>query len=318
MIKFWNDYPEIYNDLEDIKKIINDNVKEKYASDPLSPMIETGGKMLRPAFLLISGRFGNYDSQRLKNLAAIIEMLHMATLIHDDVIDDSELRRGTPSVQSKYGKDYAVYMGDFLFCKCFMLLSKDYGIEDMHEISKVISKICLSEMKQNFFRRSLDISLKEYLKIVAGKTAALFSLSFYVGAKESNCDEKLSKLLGKIGYDIGMAFQIIDDILDYSGTENTTGKSIKNDLKQGYYTIPLILSLKDDNYLYNLVNNKTLNDEDIDKVYDLVKNSNGIDEARKLAKRFTNRAFKRISKLPDIQSKEILLDVMNKLLVRKY
>ena len=318
MTKFWEHYPEINSELEDIKKIIKDNTKEKVINEPLSPVVESGGKMLRPAFLLMAGKFGEYKADRLKNLGAIMEMLHTATLIHDDIIDDSHLRRGQISIQSKYGKDFAVYMGDYLFCKCFMMLSKDFNMEDMGRISKVISKICLGEMRQHYARRSTKVSLKEYLKIISGKTAALFSLSFYIGARESNCDERLCKLLGKIGYDIGMAFQIIDDILDYSGSAETVGKDTRNDLKQGYYTLPLIYEFKNNNKLLKLLKNKELEDKDIDRIYEEVRSSQGIEKSRKLAKRYTNRAFDRIDKLPDNNNKVVLKEILDKLLNREY
>ena len=133
MNKFWDKYPSLSTDLEQVLEIMKSNVKnrEKIIEEALLNLINSGGKLLRPGFLLISSGFGNYDKDKSCNLAAVIEMLHMATLIHDDIIDDAKNRRGQETVQSKYGKDYAVFMGDILFARCFMALSTNTSIENM-------------------------------------------------------------------------------------------------------------------------------------------------------------------------------------------
>lgn len=321
MNSFWNKYPQLQSELEDVKDIMKKNVKtnEKYIEEPLLELIDSGGKMLRPAFLLLSSKFGKEDKDKYKNLAAIIEMLHMATLIHDDIIDESKIRRGQVTIQSKYGKDYAVYMGDYLFSKCFMMVSEDYSTENMKKISKAIAQICMGEIRQYYFRFRSDVSLKRYLKIVSGKTAALFAMSFHIGSKEAECDDKISKALGKIGYNIGMAFQIIDDILDYTAEEETLGKSIKNDLKQGFFTLPLIYSLLEGNdELEKLIEKEDITDYDVLQIIKIVKSSNGIEKSKKLALRYTKRAFTIIDTLPDCESKEIIYEITEELLKRKY
>jgi heptaprenyl diphosphate synthase len=322
MNNFWDKYPIIRTELEDIQEIMKENVKssEKYIEKPLLELIESGGKLLRPAFLLLGGRFGQYDKDRLYPLAAVIELLHMATLVHDDIVDDSPLRRGNETIQSKYGKDYAVFMGDFLFCRCFSMLSNEYTTENMKNISNAISRICVGELRQYYLRRSQSISLKRYLKVISGKTAALFALSLYVGASESKCPEKQAKTLGKIGYNVGMAFQIIDDILDYTGDEKLLGKSIKGDLKEGVYTLPLIYALQKDKSgeLRNLIYKDNIEDNDILRILDLAKEHGGIEKSRNLANLYTKKAFDQLNKLPDCEAKEILLDIINTMLKRNY
>jgi len=321
MNMFWDDYPQIKNELQDVNKIMIENVKttEKYIEEPLTDLILSGGKMLRPAFLLLSSKFGNHNDKKHKNLAAVIEMLHMATLIHDDIIDESKLRRGNVTIQSKYGKDQAVYMGDYLFSKCFLMLSEDYSMENIKKISQSIVRICIGEIRQHHFRFNRNVSLKRYLKIISGKTAALFAMSFTIGAKEADCDEKLSKKLGKIGYNIGMAFQIIDDILDYTANENTMGKSIKNDLKQGFFTLPLIYAiLEGNNNLEDIIKKDNIDNEDVIEIINIVKNSDAIERSKRLAIKYTNRAFKNIESLPQNESKKIIYEITEKLLKRKY
>lgn len=321
MEELWDGYPDLMDDLQNVKDVMKNSIKtnEKYIEKPLLDLINSGGKMLRPAFLILSSKFGDFDEKKIYNLAAIIEMLHMATLIHDDIIDESKLRRGIDTIQSKYGKDYAVYMGDYLFSKCFIMLSDDYEYENLKKLSQAISKICMGEIRQYYFRYRSDVSLRRYLKIISGKTASLFALSFYIGAKESNCNKKINNRLGKIGYNIGMAFQIIDDILDYTADETIVGKNIKNDIKQGFLTLPIIYSLLDGNdRLKELISKEDITYEDIKEVINLVKKSNGIKKSRELAIKYTNRAFEKINELPQIESKNTIKDITTKLLRRDY
>lgn len=178
----------------------------------------------------------------------------------------------------------------------------------------------MSEMRQYNLKYVTNINLRNYLRIISGKTAALFAISFYIGAKESNCDEKLSKTLGKIGYNVGMAFQIIDDILDYCGDVDVLGKNSLNDLKKGYYTLPLLYALENDSKkeIQKILESNSFSDKDIDKLVKLVKEYGGIEKANKLANKYTDRAFNYISKLPDITSKQIIEDIVERLLQRKY
>jgi len=255
----------------------------------------------------------------MHNLGAAIEMMHMATLVHDDIVDDSKLRRGVDTIQHKYSKEYAVYIGDFLFCQCFIMLSGfNYSTDNLRDISKAISKICMGEIRQYNIRYLRNTSLRKYIKVISGKTAALFYISFYTGAKESKCSEKTSKLLGRVGYYIGMAFQIIDDLLDYSGDTSKLGKNAQSDLVKGYYTLPLIYAMAEDskNKISDILDKSSLNDEDVKQITFLVNKYNGIDKAQNLADKYTKKAFDYIEKLPDCESKKIIKDVTRKLLNR--
>ena len=128
MSKFWRDYPTIQGEIESVKNIIEKNAKckDKIIENSILELLESGGKMLRPAFTIIASRFGEYNEERAYALASVMEMFHMATLVHDDIIDEAKFRRGKETVQSKYGKNYAVYIGDYLFCLCFKILKKEY------------------------------------------------------------------------------------------------------------------------------------------------------------------------------------------------
>ena len=176
----------------------NVKCKDKKIENSIIELIESGGKLLRPAFVLIGSKFGTNDTEKSIPTAAVIEMLHMATLVHDDVIDDSKLRRGRETIQSKYGKDYAVYIGDYLFCVCFKILATSASLQAIKVDSRAMSKICMGEVNQLNSRFSMKLSVKDYLNRISGKTAELFSISLYLGAAECNADDKVSKELGKI------------------------------------------------------------------------------------------------------------------------
>ena len=322
MSKFWSNYPIINKEIEKVKAQINKNAKckDKIIEKSILELLNSGGKMLRPAFTVIASKFGDYNEERVIALAAVIEMFHMATLVHDDVIDDAKLRRGAETVQSKYGKNYAVYIGDYLFCLCFRTLATTSSIERGIDIdTKVMSRICLGEVEQLNSRFKKDVSVKEYLKRISGKTAELFSLSLYIGAAESSCDKKTCRLFWEIGHNIGMAFQIIDDILDYVGTDEEIGKKSGNDLKEGIYTLPLILAMKKNPEAFRVpLEKEKYEDDDIKNIINLVKENGGIDSSVELAKKYSKKAFRDINKLPDNEYKEILLEVTTKLLDRKY
>ncbi|MCR1951721.1 polyprenyl synthetase family protein [Clostridium sp. DSM 100503] len=321
MDNIWNNYPQIKQELVGVLDLMKKNVrcKDKRIENSIIELIESGGKLLRPAFVLIGSKFGDNDIEKSIPTAAVIEMLHMATLVHDDVIDDSKLRRGQETIQSKYGKDYAVYIGDYLFCVCFKILATNNSLQAIKVDSRAMSKICMGEVNQLNSRFSMNLSVKDYLSRISGKTAELFSISLYLGAAECNADDKISKELGKIGHNLGMAFQIIDDILDYEGNDKSIKKSAANDLKQGIYTIPLIYAYKNNKAVFNDILGKDFYTEDeISNIVNLVKENDGIKMAKELAEKYMKKCFKGIDKLPNNEYKNILKEIAEWLLLRTY
>ncbi|GAA0750540.1 MULTISPECIES: polyprenyl synthetase family protein [Clostridium] len=321
MDKIWNKYPEIKQELVDVLNLMKSNVKckDKKIENSIIELIESGGKLLRPAFVLIGSKFGEYDREKSIPTAAVIEMLHMATLVHDDVIDDSKLRRGQETIQSKYGKDYAVYIGDYLFCVCFKILATNASLQAIKVDSRAMSKICMGEVNQLNSRFSMNLSVKDYLSRISGKTAELFSISLYLGAAECNANTKISRELRNIGHNLGMAFQIIDDILDYEGNDESIKKSAANDLKQGIYTLPLIYAYKKDkNAFDNILAKDFYTEEEVSKIIELVKKNNGIENAKELAEKYMKKCFKGIDRLPENEYKYILRDIAEWLLLRTY
>lgn len=322
MSKFWSEYPIIEKEIEAVKNMIAKNAKckDKIIENSILELLNSGGKMLRPAFTIIASKFGDYNEERTRALSSVMEMFHMATLVHDDIIDEAKFRRGKETVQSKYGKNYAVYIGDYLFCLCFKILATTSSIERGIEVdTKVMSRICMGEIDQLNSRFNKHVCVKDYLKRTSGKTAELFSLSFYIGGAESSCDQKTCRLFWNIGHNIGMAFQIIDDILDYTSTDEELGKQAGKDIKEGIYTLPLILAIKKNPQDFEkLLNENEYTNEEVVEIINTVKNNNGIDEAINIAKKYTQKAFRDINKLPENEYKKILLEVTEKLIKRKY
>lgn len=321
MDKIWDNYKDVKIELDAVISLMENNVKckDKKIENSIKELIYSGGKMLRPAFVIIASNFGNYDAEKARSLAAVIEMLHMATLVHDDVIDDAKTRRGQETVQSRYGKDYAVYIGDFLFCICFKILASSATLQSIKVDSNAMSRICLGEIDQLNSRFDSKLSVKNYLNRISGKTAELFSLSLYTGAAESGCSDTLSKQLWKIGHNIGMAFQIIDDILDYVGNDDSIRKPAASDLKQGIFTLPFIYAArKDKNTFKYYLEKESFSDEDVKNIILLVNKHKGVVSAKELADKYTKKAFKLIDNLPENPYKMTLKEIAEKLLIRSY
>lgn len=321
MDKIWDKYEDIKNELSAVISLMEKNTKckDKKVQNSIRELIHSGGKMLRPSFVIISSHFGDYNPEKTRSLAAVIEMLHMATLVHDDVIDDSKLRRGQETVQSKYGKDYAVYIGDFLLCVCFKILAASSTLQSIKIDSRSMSRVCLGEIEQLNSRFDSSLSVKNYLNRVSGKTAELFSLSLYTGAAESGCNDALSRKFWRIGHNIGMAFQIIDDILDYVGSDSSVKKPVGSDLKQGIFTLPFIYAAKKDKSSFEeFFKKESFSDEDIQNMLILIHKNKGIDNAKELAGKYTKKAFKLINSLPENPYKIILKEIAESLLIRSY
>lgn len=321
MHPIWDKYPKIKDELSAVITLMDENAKckDKIIENSIKEMVHSNGKMIRPAFTVIASHFGEYSGERARALAAVVEMFHMATLVHDDIIDDATLRRGQETIQSRYGKAYAVYIGDYLFCLCFKVLAETASLQSIQMDSRAMSRICMGEVEQLNSRFNKEVSVKHYLKRISGKTAELFSLSLYIGASESGCSDKVAKIFWNTGHHIGMAFQIIDDLLDYTGDTALLGKDGANDLKDGLYNLPLIYALqKKPKDLIEILEKENYTEEDIRDIIKLTDQYGGIAQARKLAKQYTAKAYKLIGKLPDNEYKTILIDVVHMLLDRNY
>lgn len=206
----------------------------------------TRGKMVRPILLLLAGRFGpDYCAarDRLCKLAAVVEVIHMASLIHDDIIDDSPLRRGRHTVQARFGKDMAVYAGDFMLSRVMYTLAKENLPRAGVTMGRAIEEMCRGELGQMACRWDAETTIETYLKNIYGKTAALFVAAAQLGAAESGCTERDIGYLGGMGENFGYIFQMRDDILDFTSEAGREGKPVHQDFADGIYTLPVLYAL---------------------------------------------------------------------------
>lgn len=213
----------------------------------LDDATSTRGKMLRPRLLLAAGAFGpdfELAQDRLCKLAAMVELTHLASLIHDDIVDDAPYRRGVPSIQGKYGKDAAVYAGDFIMSRISFYIAQ----EDMNQagavLARTVEEMCAGEIGQALARYREDVSLCDYMRNIHGKTAALFMAACRIGAMESGCDPDRVCAVERLGECLGLMFQLRDDVLDFTADTGTIGKTVHKDFQEGIYTMPVLCALE--------------------------------------------------------------------------
>jgi heptaprenyl diphosphate synthase len=313
--------PFLAEELESVKGIIAETIRspDPLVSKAIGDLSSAGGKMLRPALLLISAGFGKYKPEIIRPLAAAIEILHLATLVHDDVIDDSPLRRGLPSAHIRLGRKDAVLVGDFLFSRCFLLAAERSSPENAKRIARAMNAICMSEIEQDSRKFLFDASARGYYRKTGGKTAVLFSLACHSGATEAKAKPEIVETLRRTGWELGIAFQIVDDILDYEGSEGRMRKSVGRDLSEGLCTLPLVYALRFSGpSILPLLSREKIAAGSVPDIIAAVRSSGGIEAARKDAVHHTERAIREIVKLPRGSGREILHELLSSLLSRDF
>jgi len=286
----------------------------------LEHLLSSGGKRMRPTLTLFSGRMLGAEKQRLLTMAAAIELLHTATLVHDDLIDSSLLRRGIPTLNAQWTPGATVLTGDFLFARAAKLAADTDSIPVMHLFSATLSAIVNGEIAQMFNSRC-QIDRAEYYTRIYAKTGSLFETSATSAALLSPVDGSIVELMGKFGYNIGMAFQMVDDILDFTGEQSTLGKPVGGDLRQGLITLPTILYAEnnpDDLMIDQLLHGKCIqNDGQVDRLIEAIRTSNAPHQALAEARQFVQKGVKILSGLPDSFERSQLLHLAEYIVDRK-
>lgn len=325
---FWDNFPQVQKDMIEISHIILKHVNSVpgLLGQALEDTFAVPGKMLRPACVMLFGAFGPDADQKhdeLQKIATSIETLHNATLIHDDIIDESSMRHGRPSIQTKYGKHIAVYAGDYLFALSLTLLSEN--AQSLHSViadGKTMQNILVGETEQYNNAFNINISEKEYLDQIKGKTGVLFGLACFIGAYESGTKVTKALKAKKFGEYLGQAFQLRDDILDYTTTSSTFKKPVLLDVKDGIYSGPLIFALQNDdnNHLHELVKmGKDLTQDQLHEIENLVNHLGGVERAQKLADQYTEKALASLKKhWPDNENRGLIEQLTGRLLKRQY
>jgi len=286
----------------------------------LNLLLSAGGKRIRPALTILSGRMLGADSERILALAASIELLHTATLVHDDLIDNSLLRRGTPTLNSRWSPGATVLTGDFIFAKAANMAANTNSIAVMKLFAGTLSTIVNGEITQLFADRC-KADRKSYDFRIYSKTASLFETSAKAAAIISQVDETTVEAMRVYGYNIGMAFQIIDDILDFTGESATLGKPVGNDLRQGIITLPAIVYAEthaDDPIACDLLEGRFLQSDDrLETLIDNIRNSDAIHLSHQEAVRYVETALLSLRQLPENSERFALEDLANYIVQRE-
>ena len=314
----------LQNDMEEVNKLIIKNMQSDVALIPkLSGyLIASGGKRIRPLLTLATTRLYGDQGNRPYALAAAIEFIHTATLLHDDVVDESEERRGKAAANLIFGNKASVLVGDFLFSKAFQLMTKDGSLKTLDILSNASAVIAQGEVLQLSATNNINITLEDYYEIIGSKTAALFAAATQIGPVIAGASEDASKAMYDYGYYLGMSFQIADDIMDYSATKEQMGKNSGDDFREGKLTAPIIIALSKANseerkFWVRTLQNLNQKDGDLEHAISLINKHNAVEESIILAKGFADKAIEAINKAPENVLKPLLKDIINFTIDRK-
>jgi len=281
--------------------------------------LKSGGKRVRPALILLSGKFYRYDLNYLMPMATAVEILHTATLVHDDVIDNSPVRRGRPTVNKAWGEDKAILLGDYLLAKSQELVAETQNLRVVRLFAQTFMTLSSGELNQAFNAFNLEQTRQQYLRRISAKTASLISLATESGAILSQAPEKSVEALKEYGHNLGIAFQIVDDILDFIGTEEEMGKPTGSDLAQGTLTLPAMLLLErypEDNPVKRLFRNED-RQKNIGLAIELVRSSSIPQECYAVASDYCARACHNLKLLPDNASRRSLIELAEYVVKRR-
>jgi len=283
-------------------------------------IIAAGGKRLRPALLLlICGALGFKGAQRF-NLAAVVEFIHTSTLLHDDVVDDSSLRRGNPTANETFGNPASVLVGDFLYSRCFQMMVDAQNMRIMQVLADATNVIAEGEVQQLMNMHNAELDEAGYLQVIRSKTAKLFEASARVGAILAGSSPEMEEICAEYGQALGTAFQVIDDVLDYTGEAAVMGKNLGDDLREGKTTLPLIAAMQRGTASQRALIKEAIETGGVamlDQVIDIVKTTGALDVAHLAATQEAQRAITAARQLPAGPHTECLLQLAAQLLERQ-
>ena len=292
-------------DMQSVNRIIVDRMQSPVALIPqlAGYIVAAGGKRLRPLLTLAAADLCCYSGERHHKLAAAVEFIHTATLLHDDVVDESERRRGQSSANTLFGNQASVLVGDFLFSRSFELMVEDGSLDVLRILSRASAVIAEGEVLQLATTNNLETSEAEYLAVVSAKTAALFAASCEIGAIVAGRPSAEADALNRFGLNFGIAFQIVDDVLDYSAREALLGKTIGDDFREGKMTLPVVYAISRANETELGFWRRTLEEMehregDLDHAITLIERHNGFGDAMALARSHGALALEALMALP--------------------
>ena len=325
-----NSYLDLVNLVGNKLNDVNQQIKYKLASEinlihkMTNYHLKSGGKKIRPLLTLSSAKLCGYEKgNRDVNLAACVELIHNATLLHDDVIDNSKLRRGIKTSNTIWGNQSSILVGDYLLSRCFEMMVEDGSTEILKLLSSTSSKIAQGEVLQLEYKGEIDILEETYFNIINSKTAALFAAATRVGACIANKNKKEKDALESYGRNLGLAFQIADDALDYYSTKTTFGKEIGKDFYEGKVTLPIIFLCQKGNaeekiFLKKIFKKKNRSKLEFSETQNLIKKYNSIDSCFKRAEHFVNISYNALSIFNSSKEKSVLQNLTSFSLERSF
>lgn len=297
-------FAPVSKELQIVEKSLEESIDSKLATlnSASLHLLDAGGKRLRPAFALLSARLFRDDLTEIIPMATALELIHMATLVHDDVIDNSITRRGSATVKSAWGNRISIYAGNYVFARALAIVAGYERSDIVDVLADASMRICEGEIEQMMSCFNVNIGLKNYLRRIERKTALLIEISCQLGAMLCNASDKHVIALKRYGYYLGMAFQITDDILDFVADEEILGKPTGSDIKQGIITLPAIYALQyspQKQELAALLSSHEACQHQSNRIIEIILDSEGINYAYYVCQHFAMKARRQLAQLPD-------------------
>ena len=286
-------------------------------------IIAAGGKRLRPMLTLATARLCGYTGERHIALAACVEFIHTATLLHDDVVDESDLRRGLDTANAVWGNKPSVLVGDFLFSRAFQLMVEDGSLEVLKILSNASAVIAEGEVRQLITSNNTATSEEDYLEVIRSKTAALFAAACRIGAVIADRPLSEAEALGRYGRSLGIAFQLVDDVLDYQARQAELGKTVGDDFREGKITLPVVLAYQRANdeekaFWRRCLEDLEQNDDDLGQAIALMERDGTLDDSLEQARRYADEARRALSVFPNTAERQALAEVVDFCVERAY
>ncbi|MFS1518159.1 heptaprenyl diphosphate synthase component II [Bacillus sp. SCS-151] len=305
-------YSFLNTDINIVEKELEKSIKSEHPllSQASLHLLQAGGKRIRPVFVLLGGKFGDYQIDQIKYVAMSLELIHMASLVHDDVIDDSTLRRGKQTIKAKWDNRIAMYTGDYIFARSLELMSNVENISAQQILSKAIVEVCVGEIEQIKDKYNFHQDLRTYLRRIKRKTALLIAVSCQLGAVAANSDDDICESLFWFGYYVGMSYQITDDVLDFTETEAQLGKPSGSDLQQGNVTLPALFAMENKEIYNEIINiNPKTTKEEMNHIISLIKQSGAIERSIEISDKYLQKALVVLDSLPSGKAKTALYNI---------
>src|SRR5688500_4577576 len=302
-------------DLNHVNAVILERMQSEVALIPelAGHLIAGGGKRMRPMLTLACARLLDYPGMRHHKLAAAVEFIHTATLLHDDVVDGSGLRRGRRTANVIWGNPSSVLVGDFLFSRAFELMVEDGSLKVLKILSAASAVIAEGEVDQLTAQRRIETSEDHYLEIIAAKTAALFAAACRIAPVVAEAGEEAEDALEIYGRNLGIAFQLVDDAIDYSSDADTMGKGVGDDFRDGKMTLPVILAYargsdEERNFWRSAIGGASIGDEDLAKAIVLLRASEALSDTLERARQYARRAVDALAPFPASRTKQAMVE----------